>query len=49
LPQAPHGGAELQERSDEASGLERDARAGISPTNSKPLVLALNLERIVRK
>jgi hypothetical protein len=24
------GGAELQERSDEASGLERDARAGIS-------------------
>jgi hypothetical protein len=24
----------------EASGLERGARAGISPTNSKPLVLA---------
>jgi len=31
----------------ETSGLERDARAGISPTNSKLLVLAAALERIV--
>jgi hypothetical protein len=38
--QAPRSGAELQERSDEASGLEHVARAGISPINSKPPVLA---------
>jgi hypothetical protein len=37
--QAPRSGAELQERSDEASGLEHGARAGISPINSKPPVL----------
>jgi len=41
---APRSGAELHkpERSGgaEASGLERGARAGISPINSKPPVLA---------
>jgi len=45
LPQAPRSGAELQDPGlflpgAEASGLERDARAGISPINSKPPVLA---------
>jgi hypothetical protein len=42
--EAPRNGAELHKpkRSGgaEASDLERGARAGISPTNSKPLVLA---------
>jgi hypothetical protein len=49
LPQAPRSGAELQERSDEASGLERGARAGISPINSKPPVLGCHDERIIEK
>ena len=50
---APRSGAELHkpERSGgaEASGLERDARAGISPINSKPSVLAALLERFIVK
>jgi hypothetical protein len=31
----------------ETSGLERDARAGISPINSKPPVLGCHDERII--
>jgi hypothetical protein len=43
----PEGGAELQERSDETSGLERGARTGKSPVNSKPPVLGCPDERII--
>jgi hypothetical protein len=51
---SPLRGAELHKprfflhRGAEASGLERDARAGISPINSKPPVLAFIFERIIR-
>src|SRR5580658_4482823 len=48
LPQAPRSGALLHtpRRGTEASGLERDARAGISPHEMKPRVLAAVIERI---
>ena len=48
-------GAELHKprlflhRGAEASGLERDARAGIKPHRVKPPVLAAALERFFRK